>query len=268
MTTPRVPGFRYVVAAMLFLATMINYADRLMLSVVSPRVRADLGMSESDYGLMLSLFMVGYAIMYAASGPISDRLGTRRGFALFISVWSLAAMGHALARTKYALMGWRFLLGLGEPGNFPSAAKAVAEWFPADQRALGVGIFNAGSSMGSALAPPLVVFLTLNYGWRTAFLATGSLGILWLILWLTLYQPPHLSRFISKREWDYLKDKVRPLAETAPARAPAGDCVAGAAHARMLRPRRRPLPQRPRDLSSSSSGSPNISKKSATSTSP
>jgi ACS family hexuronate transporter-like MFS transporter len=172
---------------------------------------------------MLSLFMVAYAIMYAASGPISDRLGTRRGFAVFISVWSLAAMGHALARSKWGLVGWRFLLGLGEPGNFPCAAKAVAEWFPADQRALGVGFFNAGSSMGSALAPPMVVFLTLRYGWRTAFLFTGAMGLIWLAAWLLIYQPPHRSKLITAREWEYLKDKVRPPAETAPARGRARD---------------------------------------------
>ena len=223
MTTPRIPGVRYVVAIMLFLSTMINYTDRLMLSVVSPAVRADLHMTEQDYGQMLSLFLVAYAIMYAASGPISDRLGTRRGFAVFITVWSLAAMGHALARGKWGLTAWRFLLGLGEPGNFPSAAKAVAEWFPADQRALGVGIFNAGSSIGSAIAPPMVVFLTLRFGWRSAFLFTGALGLIWLVAWLLIYQPPHLSKLITPSEWEYLKDKVRPAAETAPARAPAGD---------------------------------------------
>ena len=225
MAPPRVPGFRYVVAMMLFLATMINYADRLMLAVVSPQVRGELGMTEQDYGLMVSLFMVAYAIMYAASGPIADRLGTRRAFSFFISIWSMAAMGHALARSKWSLMGWRFLLGLGEPGNFPSAAKAVAEWFPAEQRALGVGIFNAGSSMGSALAPPLVVFLTLQFGWRVAFLFTGSLGLIWLAAWLVLYQPPHRSKFITQSEWDYLKDKVRPPDEAAPARGGFGDLL-------------------------------------------
>ena len=223
MAHPRVPGFRYIVAGMLFLATTINYADRLMLSVVSPHVRAELGMSEQDYGQILFWFMAAYAIMYAASGPIVDRLGTRRGFALFISIWSAAAMGHALAAGKWSLTIWRFLLGLGEPGNWPAAAKAVAEWFPADQRALGVGIFNAGSSMGSALAPPVVVFLTLHFGWRTAFLFTGSLGFVWLVAWLVLYQPPHRSKFITAGEWEYLKDKVRPPGETAPARAPKGD---------------------------------------------
>lgn len=223
MGAPRIRGFRYVVAGMLFLATTINYADRLMLSVVSPHVRAELAMSEQDYGQILFWFMAAYAVMYAASGPIVDRLGTRRGFAVFISIWSVAAMGHALAVGKWSLTFWRFLLGLGEPGNWPAAAKAVAEWFPADQRALGVGIFNAGSSMGSALAPPVVVFLTLAFGWRTAFLFTGALGIIWLLLWLVLYQPPHRSRFITDKEWSYLKDKVRPPEETAPARAPAGD---------------------------------------------
>ncbi len=215
--TLRIPNFRYVIAVLLLLATMINYADRLMLSVVAPQVRQEFGMTEQDYGVVLSWFMFAYAIMYALSGPIADRLGTRRGFAVFVTFWSIAAVGHATAVGKWSLTAWRFLLGLGEPGNWPAAAKAVAEWFPPEQRALGVGIFNAGSSLGSALAPPVVAFLTLHYGWRTAFLFTGSLGFLWLIVWLLVYQPPHRSRFITPAEWSYLKDKVRPPAETAPA---------------------------------------------------
>lgn len=223
MASRRIPNFRYVVAALLLLATMINYADRLMLSVVAPQVRQEFGMTEKDYGQILFWFLAAYAIMYALSGPISDRLGTRRGFTLFITAWSLAAVGHATAVGKWSLAFWRFLLGLGEPGNFPCAAKAVAEWFPADQRALGVGLFNAGSSLGSALAPPFVVFLTLRYGWRSAFFFTGALGMLWLIAWLLLYQPPHQSRFITDGEWDYLKDKVRPPEETRPARLPRGE---------------------------------------------
>ena len=215
----KIPHFRYWIAGMLMLATMINYADRLMLSVVAPYVREEFGMSESDYGQVLFWFMAAYAVMYAGSGPLADRLGTRRGFALFITVWSLAAVGHATAIGKWTLTAWRFLLGLGEPGNWPAAAKAVAEWFPAEQRALGVGVFNAGSSLGSMLAPPVVAYLTLRYGWRTAFFFTGALGFLWLVLWLLLYQPPHLSRFITRNEWNHLKDKVRPPEETAPARA-------------------------------------------------
>jgi MFS transporter, ACS family, hexuronate transporter len=223
MARLRVPGFRYVVAGMLFLATTINYTDRLMLAVVSPHVRAELGVSEQDYGQILFWFMAAYAIMYAASGPLADRLGTRRGFVLFVSVWSAAAMGHAFAVGKWSLTLWRFLLGLGQPGNWPAAAKAVAEWFPPDQRALGVGIFNAGSSMGGVVAPIVVVSLTLAFGWRTAFFITGATGFLWLILWLLLYQPPHRSAHITDREWRYLKDKVRPPEEAAPARTPRGD---------------------------------------------
>ncbi|MBI4873987.1 MAG: MFS transporter [Acidobacteria bacterium] len=219
----RIPRFRYVIAILLLLATMINYVDRLMIAVVSPVLRQELHLSERDYGQILAWFMVAYAIMYAASGPIADRLGTRKSFALFVSVWSLAAMGHALARGKRSLIFWRFLLGLGEPGNFPAAAKAVTEWFPPEQRALGVGIFNAGSSLGSVLAPPMVVFLTLHFGWRSAFLLTGSLGLIWLVFWLLLYQPPHKSRFLTGREWDFLKGKVRPPEETLPARAPRGE---------------------------------------------
>ncbi|MBL8232739.1 MAG: MFS transporter [Bryobacterales bacterium] len=219
----RIPNFRYVVAVMLLLATMINYADRLALAVVSRDVRAEFAMTERDYGFVLFWFMLAYAIMYAASGPICDRLGTRRGFALFIAAWSLAAIGHATAMGKWSLSAWRFLLGLGEPGNFPAAAKAVAEWFPVEQRALGIGIFNAGSSLGSALAPPLVGFLTLQYGWRVAFAAVGSLGFVWLVFWLLLYQPPHLSKWITPSEWEFLKGRVRPPEEAAPVIQPKGE---------------------------------------------
>src|SRR5712692_1209161 len=221
----RIPHFRYVIAAMLFLATMINYADRLALSVVSPFLRKEFGMNEQDYGHVVFFFLTAYAIFYALSGPIIDRLGTRRGFAVSIAVWSAAAMSHALARGKRSLAACRFLLGMGEPGNWPAAAKAVAEWFPANQRAFGVGIFNAGSSIGSALAPPVVSWLTLHYGWRTAVIWTGGIGLLWLALWLTLYQPPHLSRLISIQEWDFLKDKVRPPEETVPAPLPAEEAL-------------------------------------------
>jgi ACS family hexuronate transporter-like MFS transporter len=214
----QIPHLRWVIAGMLFLATMINYADRLALSVVSTDLRTEFAMTEQDYSHVVALFMVAYAIMYAGSGYVLDRLGTRKGFAVFIFTWSVAAMGHALSFGKWSLGAWRFLLGLGEPGNFPAAAKAIAEWFPARQRALGVGIFNAGSSAGSALAPPVVAFLTLRYGWRFAFVFTGALGLVWLVFWLLLYQPPHRNRWITRKEFDELKDQVRPPAEAEPSR--------------------------------------------------
>jgi ACS family hexuronate transporter-like MFS transporter len=213
----KIPKLRWIIAVMLLLATMINYADRLTLSVVSVDMRREFSLNEEDYSHVVIMFLVAYAIMYAGSGYIVDRLGTRRGFAVFISWWSVSQLLHGLVRGKWSLAGCRFLLGLSEPGNFPAAAKAIAEWFPASQRALGVGIFNAGSSLGSALAPPVVAWLTIRYGWRTAFLFTGSLGFIWLTFWLILYQPPHKNRWLKASEYAELKDHVRPPEETRPA---------------------------------------------------
>ena len=216
----KIPRLRWIIAALLFLSTMINYADRLALSIVSRDLRAEFHMTEQAYSYVITFFFVAYAIMYAGSGYLVDRLGTRRGFALFVGTWSVAAMLHAAVRGTWSL-GWaRFLLGLSEPGNWPAAAKAVAEWFPPGQRALGVGIFNAGSSLGSAIAPPMVAYLTLRYGWRFAFLFTGSLGILWLVVWLFLYQPPHLSRLLRAEEYAVIKEQVEPPAD-ATAAAPS-----------------------------------------------
>ena len=213
----KIPRLRWIIAALLFLSTMINYADRLALSIVSRDLRAEFHMTEQAYSYVITFFFVAYAIMYAGSGYLVDRLGTRRGFALFVATWSVAAMLHAFVRGIWSL-GWaRFLLGLSEPGNWPAAAKAVAEWFPPGQRALGVGIFNAGSSLGSAIAPPMVAYLTLRFGWRFAFLFTGSLGILWLVAWLFFYQPPHLSRLLRADEYAAIKAQVEPPVDATPA---------------------------------------------------
>ncbi|MCZ2079511.1 MAG: MFS transporter [Bryobacteraceae bacterium] len=213
----KIPKMRWVIAAMLCMATMINYADRLTLAVVSVEVRNEFGMTEQDYSYILALFMLAYAIMYAGSGYIVDRLGTRRGFAVFIFSWSLAQMMHAFTRGKTSLGAARFALGLTEPGNWPAAAKAIAEWFPASQRALGVGIFNAGSSLGSAIAPPMVAVITLHYGWRASFIFTASLGFVWLSFWLLLYNPPHRNRWLRQSEYEAMKDHIRPPEETLPA---------------------------------------------------
>lgn len=184
------PKFRWIVAGLLLLATMLNYADRLTLSVLVGDIRKEFRLSEEDYAQIVSLFLLAYAIMYAGSGYLVDRLGTRRGFALFMGGWSVAQMLHGLAIGKWSLGACRFLLGLAEPGNFPAAVKAVTEWFSAGERSLGVGIFNAGSSLGSAIAAPMAAFLALRYGWRFAFFATGGLGLIWLAAWLAIYRTP------------------------------------------------------------------------------
>jgi MFS transporter, ACS family, hexuronate transporter len=196
----KIPKLRWVIAALLLLVTMINYTDRMTLSVLVGAVRKDLGLSETDYSQIVSAFFFAYAIMYAVSGYVVDRLGTRRGLALFVAGWSVAQMLHALASGKWSLAGYRFLLGLTEPGSFPAATKAVREWFPPEQRAMGVGLFNAGSSLGAAIASPLAAFLALRYGWRMAFVFTGGLGIVWLLFWLILYHPPRVNRWLHPRE--------------------------------------------------------------------
>jgi ACS family hexuronate transporter-like MFS transporter len=214
----KIPKLRWVIAAMLLLATMLNYADRLALAVVSVDLRNEFSLNEQDYSHIVTFFFIAYAIMYAGSGYLVDRLGTRRGFSTFIFSWSIAQMMHGLARGKWSLAGYRFLLGLSEPGNWPAAAKAVAEWFPPHQRALGIGIFNAGSALGSAIAPPMVAFLTLWLGWRAAFFFTGALGFFWLAAWLFLYQPPHQNKLLRESEYAEIRDHVRPPEETLPAR--------------------------------------------------
>ncbi len=219
----KIPHIRWVIAGMLFLATAINYTDRGALSIVSYDFRAEFHMTEQDYSWVLFFFMLAYAIMYAGSGYIVDRLGTKRGFALFISFWSVAAMLHGFARGLWSLILCRFLLGLGEPGNWPAAAKAVGEWFPARQRALGVGIFNAGSSLGSALAGPVIATLTVMFGWRVAFVFTGLIGLVWLAAWWLLYDPPHKNRWLRADEYAALKDHVEPPEQTRAASAGSVD---------------------------------------------
>jgi len=195
-----IPKLGWVIAGLLFLITLINYTDRMALSVLIGQVREDLHLTEADYSHIVTFFLIAYAVMYAVSGYIVDRLGTRRGLAVFVVSWSVAQMLHGLAIGKWSMAGCRFLLGLTEPGNFPAATKAIREWFPPRQRALGVGIFNLGSSLGAAVAAPVAAFIGLHYGWRAAFVATGALGLIWLGAWLVLYQPPQRNRWLAQSE--------------------------------------------------------------------
>jgi len=215
----KIPKLRWIIAFLLCLSTMINYLDRQAIGVVSVEIRREFSLTEQDYSYILSFFFLAYAIMYAGSGYIIDRLGTRRGFAVFISGWSIAQLLHGFAIGKWSLGSYRFLLGLSEPGAWPAAAKAVSEWFPASQRALAMGIFNAGTSLGSALAPITVAVITRHYGWRNAFVLTGSIGLAWLAAWLFLYQPPHLNRWLRADEYATLKPLLPPPEEAQPAKA-------------------------------------------------
>lgn len=173
-----------------FLATVINYLDRQALSVVAPVLREEFHMSNAEYGYVLSAFMLAYTISNGISGPLVDRLGTRLGYAVCMAVWSTAGVLHALATGTRSLAGFRFLLGIGEAGNWPAAVKVVAEWFPARERALACGIFNSGAAIGAIAAPPLVTWLVLRHGWQMTFVIIGLLGYAWLIGWWLVYSTP------------------------------------------------------------------------------
>jgi ACS family hexuronate transporter-like MFS transporter len=176
--------------ALAFLATMINYLDRQTLSVAAPILRAEFHMSNEAYSRIVGAFLFAYTIMNGLSGPLIDRLGTRIGYGLCVLWWSLAAALHALARGAVSLGAFRFLLGIGEAGNWPGAVKVVAEWFPERERAMASGIFNSGSAVGAIIAPPLVAFLIEAFGWRFAFGFVGLAGLLWLAAWFAIYRTP------------------------------------------------------------------------------
>ena len=198
-------GLRWWMIGLVFLATLINFLDRLTISVLAPVIITQLGLTNLQYAGISTWFLVAYAASQGFSGRIFDRIGTRRGFTLAVLLWSLAAMSHAFARGLGSLSFVRVLLGLAEGGNWPGAAKMVAEWFPIRQRALGMAIVNSGSAIGSVLAPPIIVWLQLQFGWRTAFLATGALGFGWLILWRLFYETPERHPAITPEELSLLQ---------------------------------------------------------------
>jgi len=196
----KISGLRWWIVSLVFLATLINYIDRLTISVLAPVITKDLGLTNTQYGGVVTWFLLAYTISQGLSGKLYDSIGTRLGFVVSIVVWSCAAVAHAFARGIGSLSAFRFLLGLGEAGNWPGAAKTVAEWFPVRQRAMGMAIFNSGAAIGSIVAPPLIVLLQQSHGWQTTFIVTGVLGFGWLILWLFLYDSPERHKWITQDE--------------------------------------------------------------------
>lgn len=190
MTKPPIKHLRWYVVGMLCLASQLNYIDRQTFSVLAGTIQKEFGLTDRDYGLITSTFLWTYACSYAISGFLVDRFGTRNSFLFFVSGWSVANILHALAKNLSGLIFFRGLLAFMEPANFPAGVKAVAEWFPVRERALAVGIFNSGTAIGNALAVPIVAFLTLQYGWRSAFAFTGALGLVWVVGWFFFYRLP------------------------------------------------------------------------------
>src|SRR5258708_1382707 len=204
--------YRWVICALLFFATTINYIDRQVLGILASPLQEELGWSESQYGWIAAAFTGAYAVGLVVVGRMMDRLGTQKGFSIAVIFWSVAAMGHALARTVFGFGIARGGLGLSEAGNFPAAIKTVAEWFPKKERALATGIFNSGSNVGAIVAPLTVPWIAINYGWRWAFIITGALGFVWLVFWITLYRKPEEHSRVSRAELAYIRsDPAEPV---------------------------------------------------------
>lgn len=191
MAAPSYSRLRWWVVGLLFLATVINYVDRQTLSILSTTLRKELNLTDQDYSNCVTAFLVSYAVMYAVSGRLIDRVGVKVGAAVCVVWWSIAAMLTGFARGAASLAFFRFLLGVGEPGIYPAGMKASGEWFPRKLRGTAIGIFSSGSSIGAIIAAPLIVWITTLWGWRAAFIIPGLVGlVIWLPLWLMIYRSP------------------------------------------------------------------------------
>jgi ACS family hexuronate transporter-like MFS transporter len=209
VTATRVGRFRWTICGLLFLAATINYVDRQVIGILKPTLQAEFGWSEIDYGDIVFAFQLAYAIGFLFAGRIMDRLGTKKGFSLALIIWSFAGIataeairfgpavamvlggfGLAYSSSVAGFLFVRFLLGIGESGNFPAAIKTVAEWFPRRERAFATGLFNAGTNIGAVVTPMVVPGITAWLGWYWAFVITGLLGFAWLVLWWAIYDRP------------------------------------------------------------------------------
>jgi ACS family hexuronate transporter-like MFS transporter len=198
---PERPGrLRWLICALLFTATALNYVDRQIIGLLEPRLAQQLNWSATDYGNIVFSFQLAYALGYVAFGKLIDRVGVRLGYALAVSFWTVAHVAHAWANSLSDFLLVRFAIGLGESGNFPAGLKAVAEWFPKRERAFATGIFNAGANAGAIVTPLIVPVITLHFGWRAAFLITGGFTVLWLVIWLAMYRPPRQHRRLGRAE--------------------------------------------------------------------
>lgn len=224
LKTNQAPGgnYRWVVCGLLFFATTINYIDRQILALLKPTLEHEFSWTESDYSRLASAFVASYAIGYIIFGNIIDRIGSKLGYTISITFWSITAMAHALVKSTLGFGVMRSLLGLGEAGNFPAAVKSVAEWFPKKERALATGIFNSGTSVGAVAAPLIVYWMSGQYGWRMTFVITGAIGFIWLALWLVFYEVPARQKRLSKQEYEYIHSDVDVVAEAKATKIPFG----------------------------------------------
>ncbi|MCS5702492.1 MAG: MFS transporter [Acidobacteria bacterium] len=212
----KIKGLRWRVAGILTLDTINNYMDRMTLSVVIIQIQASLAITDSEFAMLNSLFLLAYAIMYAGGGRLVDLLGTYIGFLLINVFWALAVIAHGFSNGFLGLAISRFLLGIGEGGGFPASSKAVSEWFPARERSIAFGMFNTGSSIGSLIAVPLFSFIMLTLGWRAVFFVAGGLGLLWSLYWAFFYSLPEEHPNITDEELELITNAHREEAAEEP----------------------------------------------------
>ena len=209
--------YRWTICALVFFATTINYLDRQVISLLKDNLEKEFNWTEIDYSNIVIAFQIAYAIGLLMAGRIIDKVGTKVGYAVATTLWSIAAMAHALVQSTFGFGVARAALGITEAGNFPAAIKATAEWFPKKERALATGIFNSGTNIGAIVAPLTVPFIAVKFGWQWAFIITGAIGFIWLILWFKYYEVPARQKRLGKAEFDYIhsdKDEVQPYEET------------------------------------------------------
>ncbi len=207
--------FRWAIVALLFAATAINYIDRQIIGVLKPTLQHEFAWTETDYANIVFWFQAAYAFGYIGFGRIVDKVGARIGYAAAVSIWTVAHVAHALVHTLAGFTFVRIGLGLGESGNFPGGVKAVTEWFPKRERALAIGLFNAGSNVGAIITPLIVPAITLAFGWRMAFIVTGCFTLVWLVVWLAVYRRPRQHSRVGVAELALIEsdppDSVEPV---------------------------------------------------------
>ncbi len=211
----KIGRYRWTICALVFYATTINYLDRQVISLLKPTLEKEFNWAESDYSNIVIAFQFAYAIGMVFAGRLIDKIGTKLGYAITLTLWSIASILHAFATGTLSFAVFRAFLGVTEAGNFPAAFKTVAEWFPRKERALAGGIFNSGTNVGAILAPLLVPYIAINYSWKIAFIAIGAIGFIWLIFWFLWYEVPAKQKRLGKAEFDYIHSDLEDISPAA-----------------------------------------------------